>query len=50
MHESYRNSLPLHSVEVDEDHSPLESSGPSRGSYDFLTIEGTFSIFHCLLS
>lgn len=39
VHESYRNSLPLHSVEVDEDRSPLESSGPSRGSYDILTIE-----------
>ncbi|KAL5827567.1 hypothetical protein ACOSQ3_019406 [Xanthoceras sorbifolium] len=39
MHESYRNSLPLHSVGVEEDHSSLENSGASRGAFDILTIE-----------
>ena len=40
MHESYRNSLPLHSVGVDEERSSLENNGSSRGSYDILTIDG----------
>ncbi|XP_024024661.1 uncharacterized protein At2g02148 [Morus notabilis] len=39
MHESYRNSLPLHSVGVDEERSSLENNGPSRGAFDLLTIE-----------
>ncbi|XP_048319286.1 uncharacterized protein At2g02148 isoform X1 [Ziziphus jujuba] len=39
MHESYRNSLPLHSVGVDEERSSLENNGSSRGSYDILTID-----------
>ncbi|KAK9274469.1 hypothetical protein L1049_021717 [Liquidambar formosana] len=39
MHESYRNSLPLHSVGVDEERSGLENGGSSRGPYDILTIE-----------
>ncbi|KAA8532346.1 hypothetical protein F0562_032399 [Nyssa sinensis] len=39
IHESYRNSLPLHSVGVEEDHSSLENNGSSRGPYDILTIE-----------
>ncbi|TXG56967.1 hypothetical protein EZV62_018280 [Acer yangbiense] len=42
MHESYRNSLPLHNVGVEEDHSSLENSGASRGAYDILTIEVDF--------
>lgn len=41
MHESYRNSLPLHSIGAEEDRSGLENNGPSRGSYDSLTVEGT---------
>jgi hypothetical protein len=40
MHESYRNSLPLHGVGVDEDRSSLHNNGPSRSPYDILTIEG----------
>lgn len=43
MHESYRNSLPLHSVGVEEDRSTLENNGPSTVAYDILTIDGTFS-------
>uniref|UniRef100_A0A5B7BGS2 Zinc finger C2HC domain-containing protein n=1 Tax=Davidia involucrata TaxID=16924 RepID=A0A5B7BGS2_DAVIN len=39
IHESYRNSLPLHSVGVEEDHSSLENNGSSRGPYDILTID-----------
>lgn len=39
MHESYRNSLPLHGVGVDEDRSSLHNNGPSRSPYDILTIE-----------
>lgn len=54
MHESYRNSLPLHGVGVDEDRSRLESNGPSRGPYDSLTVEGKidlkWSFFNCVSS
>jgi pentatricopeptide repeat domain-containing protein 1 len=32
--------LPLHSVEVDEDRSSLETNESSRGLYDILTVEG----------
>ncbi|KDP23022.1 hypothetical protein JCGZ_01685 [Jatropha curcas] len=39
IHESYRNSLPLHGVGVEEDRSSLENSCSSRASYDILTIE-----------
>ncbi|KAG8645487.1 uncharacterized protein At2g02148 isoform X1 [Manihot esculenta] len=39
MHESYRNSLPLHGVGVEEDRTSLENNGSSRGAYDMLTIE-----------
>ncbi|GAV72736.1 LOW QUALITY PROTEIN: hypothetical protein CFOL_v3_16224, partial [Cephalotus follicularis] len=40
MHESYRNSLPLHSVGVEEeDASTLENNESSRSGYDVLTIE-----------
>ncbi|XP_059649832.1 uncharacterized protein At2g02148 isoform X2 [Cornus florida] len=39
IHESYRNSLPLHSVGVEEDRSSLENNGSSRGPYDCLTTE-----------
>lgn len=38
MHESYRDSLPLHTVGVEEDRSSLENNGSSRGPYDILTI------------
>ncbi|XP_057991672.1 uncharacterized protein At2g02148 isoform X2 [Hevea brasiliensis] len=41
MHESYRNSLPLHGVGVEEDRPSLENNGSSRVAYDILTIEGT---------
>ncbi|CAK8578253.1 unnamed protein product [Lathyrus sativus] len=34
MNESHGNCLPLHSVEVDEDRSSLETSESSRGLYD----------------
>ncbi|KAF3974972.1 hypothetical protein CMV_001746 [Castanea mollissima] len=39
MHESYRNSLPLHGVGVDDDRSSLDNNGTSRSPYDILTIE-----------
>ncbi|KAJ9159644.1 hypothetical protein P3X46_025134 [Hevea brasiliensis] len=39
MHESYRNSLPLHGVGVEEDRPSLENNGSSRVAYDILTIE-----------
>ncbi|CAK7326911.1 unnamed protein product [Dovyalis caffra] len=39
IHDSYRNSLPLHSVGVEEDHTSLENSGSSGGAYDILTIQ-----------
>ncbi|CAK9141773.1 unnamed protein product, partial [Ilex paraguariensis] len=39
MHESYRNSLPLHGVGVEEDRSSLENNGPSRGSYNIFTVD-----------
>ncbi|XP_027100793.1 uncharacterized protein At2g02148-like isoform X2 [Coffea arabica] len=39
MHESYRNSLPLHSVGVEEDRISLEAGGSSRGPYNILTTE-----------
>ncbi|XP_057962825.1 uncharacterized protein At2g02148 isoform X3 [Malania oleifera] len=39
MHESYRNSLPLDSVGVEEDRSSLENSESSRGPYDMLTFD-----------
>ncbi|KAL5554063.1 hypothetical protein UlMin_041464 [Ulmus minor] len=39
MHESFRSSLPLHSVGVDEERSSLEDNEPSQGPYDILTIE-----------
>ncbi|XP_065872963.1 uncharacterized protein At2g02148 [Euphorbia lathyris] len=39
MHESYRNTLPLHGVGVEEDRSSLENNGSPRGAYDILTIE-----------
>lgn len=38
IHESYRNSLPLHSVGVEEDRSSLENNGSSRDPYNILTI------------
>ncbi|XP_027342369.1 uncharacterized protein At2g02148 [Abrus precatorius] len=39
MNESHRSCLPLHSVEVDEDRTSLETNESSRGSYDILTVE-----------
>lgn len=47
MHESYRDSLPLHSVGVEEDRSSLENDGHSGGPYDILTINGKlqFSLY-----
>ncbi|KAK7359557.1 hypothetical protein VNO77_01518 [Canavalia gladiata] len=39
MSESHRSCLPLHSVEVDEDRTSLETNESSRGSYDILTVE-----------
>lgn len=39
--ESYRNSIPLHSVGVDEGRSPLENSGrTSSPNYSILNIDG----------
>ncbi|KAJ6321832.1 hypothetical protein OIU77_011837 [Salix suchowensis] len=39
IHDSYSNSLPLHSVGVEEDHTSLENTGSSGGAYDILSIE-----------
>ncbi|KAK3018218.1 hypothetical protein RJ639_002752 [Escallonia herrerae] len=39
LHESYRSSLPLHGVDVEEDHSNLENNCSSGGPYSFLSIE-----------
>lgn len=49
MHESYRESLPLHGVGVEAERSSLENNGSSRGSYDVLTIEGEILSFLILL-
>ncbi|EXC19632.1 hypothetical protein L484_019378 [Morus notabilis] len=38
MHESYRNSLRLRKLGVDEEPSSLENNGTSRGAFDLLTI------------
>lgn len=40
MHEQHRNSLPLHSVEVEEDRTSLENNESSGGHYHILTIDG----------
>lgn len=47
MHESYRDSLPLHAVGVEEDRSSLGNNGSSGGHYDILTINGKlhFSLY-----
>ncbi|KAL3830722.1 hypothetical protein ACJIZ3_019524 [Penstemon smallii] len=40
MHETYGNSIPLHSMGVEDDHSSLETNnGSASGSYTILTIE-----------
>ncbi|KAF8040012.1 hypothetical protein BT93_B2282 [Corymbia citriodora subsp. variegata] len=39
IHDSYRASLPIHGVGPEEDRSGLEEVGPSRSSYDVLTID-----------
>ncbi|KAK1324975.1 Uncharacterized protein QJS10_CPA01g00164 [Acorus calamus] len=39
IHGSYRNSLPLHGVGVDDDRSSLENSGSSRSPYNLFTAE-----------
>ncbi|KAF8407479.1 hypothetical protein HHK36_006613 [Tetracentron sinense] len=44
MHESYRNSLPLHGVGVEEDRPGLENSGSSRSPYDILTTDDVLPI------
>ncbi|KAK9076160.1 hypothetical protein SSX86_004493 [Deinandra increscens subsp. villosa] len=38
MHESYQNSLPLHSVGVEGGHSSLDTNGSSRDSYNNLSV------------
>ena len=51
MNESHRSCLPLHSVEVEEDRSSLETNESSRGPYDILTIEGktlSFLVAHLI--
>lgn len=41
MHDSYRSSIPLHGVGVEDDRSALENSGRSPSpSYHLLTQEG----------
>ena len=44
MHDSYRTSLPLHGVGVEEDRSSLENNESARGSYDILTIDGKIDL------
>ncbi|XP_042506012.1 uncharacterized protein At2g02148 isoform X1 [Macadamia integrifolia] len=44
IHESYRSSLSLHVVGVEEDRSGLENSGSSRSTYDILTSEDVVPI------
>lgn len=49
MHESYRSSLPLHSILVEEDRNSLENNGSSsRCPYNILTIDG--NSFHYLFN
>lgn len=38
LHESFRNSLPLHSIVVEEDRTSIENSG-SSGSYNIVTVD-----------
>lgn len=47
MHESYRNSLPLDDVGV-EDRPGLENDGSSRSPYD-ISIDGDFQLFQFML-
>ncbi|KAK9105880.1 hypothetical protein Scep_022724 [Stephania cephalantha] len=44
IHDSYRSSLPLHAVGVEDDRSGLENSGSSRSPYDILTIDDVLPI------
>lgn len=48
MNESHGNCLPLHSVEVDEDRSSLETSESSRGLYDInvITVDGNILVIY----
>ncbi|KAK4373419.1 hypothetical protein RND71_008803 [Anisodus tanguticus] len=39
LHESFRNSLPLHGIVVEEDRTSIENSGSSTGSYNIVTID-----------
>ncbi|OVA01135.1 hypothetical protein BVC80_8819g13 [Macleaya cordata] len=39
IHDSYRNSIQIHGVGVEEDRSTLENSGSSRSPYDILTTD-----------
>lgn len=45
IHDSYRASLPIHGVGAEDDRSGLEEVGPSRSSYDVLTIEGDLFVY-----
>lgn len=46
MHESYRNSLTLHGVAVEEEHSVLDNdSRPSSPSYNILLSQGNRTLF-----
>ncbi|XP_015167624.1 uncharacterized protein At2g02148 isoform X2 [Solanum tuberosum] len=39
LHETFRNSLPLHGIVVEEDRTSIENSGSSTGSYNIVTID-----------
>lgn len=39
LHETFRNSLPLHGMVVEEDRTSIENSGSSTGSYNIVTID-----------
>lgn len=44
LHESFRNSLPLHSIVVEEDRTSIENSG-SSGSYNIVTVDGNWGFY-----
>lgn len=48
LHETFRNSLPLHGMVVEEDRTSIENSGSSTGSYNIVTIDGNWR-FHFIL-
>ncbi|PHU17342.1 hypothetical protein BC332_13037 [Capsicum chinense] len=39
LQETFRNSLPLHGMVVEDDHTSIENSGSSTGSYNIVTID-----------